>query len=371
MRWSWPIGRLAGIPLRVHLTFPLLLAWIALAQWQMDGDFRGAASLVGTVLLVFTIVVLHELGHALAARRYGVATRDITLLPIGGVARLERIPRNPRQELVIAIAGPAVNVVLAIGIGAALFVTGGMRDLTDLGGLVAADPTFDLRRLATRLVAINIWILAFNLLPAFPMDGGRVLRAALAMRWRDYVRATEAAARAGRFFAVLFGLIAFFVLNSPLLILIAGFVWLSGAGEAAQVRTQVALEGVTLRSVTMTDLRTLSPTDTLSSAAKLVIDGFQTDFPVLDAGRYVGILSRDDLVRGLHDRGREAFVQDAMRSDGPTLDEGTPPEAALERLLRSRRHALPVLRNGQLVGLLTQDNVVEYLLLRRAAQGQA
>lgn len=366
MRWSWPIGRLAGIPLRVHLTFPLLLAWIAFAQWRLDGDVRGAASLVGMVLLVFAIVVLHELGHALAARHYGVATRDITLLPIGGIARLERIPKEPRQELVIAIAGPAVNVVLALLIGAALWATGGVGDLTDIGGMVAPDPSFDLRRLGVRLVGINVWLVLFNLLPAFPMDGGRVLRAALAMRYRDHTRATEAAARVGRLFAILFGLVGVFVINSPLLVIIAMFVWLSGAAEAAQTRTQSALEGLTLRNVTITDLRVLAPTDPLARAAQLVIDGFQQDFPVVDGERYLGMLSRADLVRGLHDHGRDAEVQRVMRTDLPALDAGLPPEHALQLLGVSRAAALPVLRDGRLVGLLTQENVMEYLMLRQA-----
>lgn len=370
MRWSLPIGRLAGIPLRVHLTFPLLLAWIALAQWRLDGDPRGAVSLVLLVLLVFAIVVLHELGHAVAARRYGVRTRDITLLPIGGVARLERIPKEPRQELVIALAGPAVNVALALLIGGLVWATGGLGDITDLGGLVAPDPSYDLRRLALRLVGINVWLVLFNMLPAFPMDGGRVLRAALAMRYADHTRATEAAARVGRFFAVLFGLAGVFVINSPLLVIIAVFVWLSGTAEAMQVRTQAALDGVTLRNVTITDLRVLSPQDPLARAAQLVIDGFQQDFPVLDGGRYLGMLSRADLVRGLNDHGRDAEVRTVMRSNVPTLEAGTSPELALQMLGTSRAGALPVLQDGRLVGLLTQENVMEYLMLRRAVVGE-
>jgi Zn-dependent protease/CBS domain-containing protein len=370
MRWSWPIGRLLGIPLRVHLTFPLLLAWIAIAQWRIDGDPRGALSLVFNVLLVFTIVVLHELGHALAARHYGVATRDITLLPIGGVARLERIPKEPKQELVIAAAGPAVNLVLALLIGGGLLLTGGLGPLTDLGGFVVSDPSFDLRRLAARLVGINVWLLVFNLLPAFPMDGGRVLRAALAMHYRDHTRATEVAARVGRGFAVLFGIVGLFVINSPVLVLIAVFVWLSGSSEALHVRTQAALDGVTLRAVTITDLRTLAPDDTLAQAAQLVVDGFQHDFPVLDAGRYVGMLSRTDLVRGLHAQGPAANVATVMRRDTPMLQSSQVPEVALQLLAGSRASAIPVLQDGQLVGLLTQENVMEYLMLRQATHGE-
>jgi Zn-dependent protease len=369
MRWSWPIGRLAGIPLRVHLTFPLLLAWIAYAQWRVDGDPRAALSLVLMLLLVFSIVVLHELGHALAARRYGVATRDITLLPIGGLARLERIPKEPKQELIIALAGPAVNVVLAVLISAALLTTGGLGSLAELGGFVTADPTFDIRRLATRLVGINVWLIVFNMLPAFPMDGGRVLRAALAMKYRDHARATDVATRIGRGFAVLFGMLGVFVINSPLLVLIAVFVWLSGSGEAAQVRAQAALEGVSLRAVTITDLHTLAPHDSLATAAQMVVDGFQHDFPVLDEGRYAGMLLRTDLVRGLHEHGRDAAVADVMRRDVPVLEASRSPEFALQLLATSRATAIPVLQDGQLVGLLTQENVMEYLMLRQAVAG--
>jgi Zn-dependent protease len=197
MRWSWPIGRLFGIPLRVHVTFPLLLAWIAFSQWQIDRDAAAVVSLIGLILTVFAIVVLHELGHALAARRYGVKTRDITLLPIGGLARLEHIPKDPKQELVIALAGPAVNVVIAAVLGVVLVTRGGIGSLTDVEAILAADPTFDLRLFALRLVAINVWLVVFNLLPAFPMDGGRVLRALLSMKFGNHAQATAAAAAVG------------------------------------------------------------------------------------------------------------------------------------------------------------------------------
>lgn len=366
MRWSWPFGRIAGIPLRIHVTFPLLVGWIALMQWRADNDPAAVASLVLLILLIFTIVVLHELGHALAARRYGVVTRDITLLPIGGVARLERIPKEPRQELVIALAGPAVNVVLALAIGVIMLATGGFGSLTDLAILLEADPAFDLRLLAFRLVAINIWLIAFNMLPAFPMDGGRVLRALLAMRYKDHTRATMAAARVGRLFAVLFGAVGLLVVNSPLLVLIAVFVWLSGTGEAAAVQTQAALDGVKLETVMITDLRTLQPTDPLGHAAALVIDGFQQDFPVVADGRYVGMLGRADLVRGLSEHGRDGVVARVMRSDGPVLAHDAAAELALAMVTAARGLAVPVLHEGRVVGMLTSENVMEFLMLQRA-----
>lgn len=366
MRWSWPIGRIAGIPLRVHVTFPLLVGWIALMQWRSDGNLAAVASIVLMILLIFTIVVLHELGHALAARRYGVGTRDITLLPIGGVARLERMPKEPRQELVIALAGPAVNVGLALVIGAVVAVTGSIGSLTDLARLLEADPAFDLRLLAVRLVAINIWLVAFNMLPAFPMDGGRVLRALLAMRFRDHTRATIAAARVGRVFAVLFGGVGLFVVNSPLLVLIAVFVWISGSGEAAVVQQQAALDGVSLAALMMTDVRTVRADDSLARATQLVIDGSQHDFPVVDGDRYLGMLGRADLVRGLTEHGRDGRIADVMRHDGPVIDHRTDAEHAIAVVTAARGVAVPVLQSGRLVGMLTSENVMEFLMIQRA-----
>ena len=369
MKWSWPIGRIAGIPLRVHATFPLLVGWIALMQWRNGGDVAATVAVVALILLVFTIVVLHELGHAMAARRYGVATRDITLLPIGGIARLERMPKEPKQELVIAIAGPAVNVALAALFAIGLLATGGFGDMAEYGALLEADQPFELRLWLVRMVAINLWLVAFNILPAFPMDGGRVLRALLAMRYRDHTRATMTAARVGRMFAVLFGLAGVFVLNSPMLVLIAVFVWIAGSGEAAAVQASAALEGVTLRSVMITDLRTVGPDDTLSYAAQLVIDGFQQDFPVVADGRLAGMLSRADLVRGLHEHGREGVVRGVMRTEGPVFAVDIAPEAAFERLSAERGRAVPVVEDGKVVGLLTTENVMEYLMIRQALQG--
>ncbi len=214
MRWSWKLGELAGIDLRVHATFLLLPAWVGLRQILAGHGSDGVVTEVGFVLALFACVVLHELGHALAARRYGIGTRDITLLPIGGVARLESIPTRPSQEIVVALAGPAVNVVLA----AAGFVM-----------LSLAGPEAWLQR----LVIANISLVLFNLIPAFPMDGGRVLRALLAMRM-DRVRATGIAARIAQGFAAVAGVVGLF--GNPTLLVLAVFVWMQAESEAGQVR---------------------------------------------------------------------------------------------------------------------------------------
>jgi Zn-dependent protease len=225
MSWSWRIGRLAGIDIYVHGTFYLLLAWEALRRYLARGDPADVISGLAFILTLFGIVTLHELGHALAARSYGVRTRDIVLLPIGGVARLERMPRDPVQELVVALAGPAVNVALAAGIYLVLALGRGPSQFGEALGVGAG--------FLDRLFWVNVSLAAFNLIPAFPMDGGRVLRAVLAMRL-DYVRATEVSASVGQGLALLFGVLG--IIYNPFLIFIALFVWLGAAEEARAVQ---------------------------------------------------------------------------------------------------------------------------------------
>jgi Zn-dependent protease/predicted transcriptional regulator len=360
MKWSWSIGRIAGISVRIHATFPLLLLWVALRQ---GGGTAAAIAGVVAILVVFTIVLLHEFGHALMARRYGIGTHDITLLPIGGLARLERMPREPKQELAIAVAGPAVNVALALLFGGILFTTQGVRSL---GVLLLPSQGLTLPGILAQLVEINLGLILFNLLPAFPMDGGRVLRALLALRSGDLTRATRHAAVVGRIFAALFAFVGLFVWNNPSLVLIAVFVWLAGAGEAASVETEAALERTTVASLMITDLRVVSPEATLAEVADLVIAGSQQDFPVVAEGRYLGMVGRADLLRGLTALGPQASVQQVMQSGGPSVALHETPATVLARLGASPTRAVPVLDGDRVVGILTTENLAEFMMLRRA-----
>src|SRR5512137_1927396 len=220
MKWQWKLGRFAGIDVYIHATFLLLIGWVGYSHWLERQNWGDVASGILFILALFLCVVLHEYGHALTARKYGIKTRDITLYPIGGVARLERMPDKPIEELWVALMGPAVNVVIAAGLFAYLFFS---RTLVPLNELTVASGSF-----AERLMTVNLSLVLFNLIPAFPMDGGRVLRAILAMRM-EYVRATQVAANIGQGMALLFGFLGLF--GNPTLLFIAFFVWIGASQE--------------------------------------------------------------------------------------------------------------------------------------------
>src|SRR5581483_5404663 len=270
MKWSWRIARVSGIDIYLHGTFLILLAWVGLSHLLQGLGVGDAMAGLVFVSTLFGIVVLHELGHAITAQRFGIRTRDITLLPIDGVARLERMPEKPWQELLVALAGPAVNVVLAGLLFLALAPIEGAAAVNDVA-LVGG-------RFLAKLVWVNVGLAVFNLLPAFPMDGGRALRAMLAMRM-DYVQATQVAASIGQGLALLLGFVGLF--SNPFLVFIALFVWIGAAGEAAVVQMKSALRGIPISRAMVTEFRTLSSADSLARAVDHVLTGFQHDFPVV------------------------------------------------------------------------------------------
>ena len=358
MRWQWKLGRFAGIDVYVHATFLLLLGWVGYSHWLENHSWGDVLDGVLFIVALFVCVVLHEYGHALTARRYGIKTRDITLYPIGGVARLERMPEKPIEELWVALMGPAVNVVLAAALFAYLSVTNSFVPLTNL---TIASGSF-----AERLMVVNVSLVLFNLIPAFPMDGGRVLRALLAMRM-DYVRATQVAANIGQGLAFVFGFIGLF--SNPFLLFIAFFVWIGASQEAGAVQIRNTISGLPVTRAMLTDFKTISPRDNLSQAVALLLAGSQHDFPVVDAnGRVAGILDRDTFMKALTQHGQSAPVMDFIRRDLPEVDSYDMLETALTRLQESGSKTLPVTHAGQLMGLITMENITEYLMIRSALQ---
>jgi Zn-dependent protease/predicted transcriptional regulator len=359
MRWSYSIGRVAGTEIKVHVTFLLLLAWLAV-QAYTTGGASAAVDRTLFILVLFACVTLHEFGHILVARRFGVRTPDVILLPIGGVARLERIPSQPRQELLIALGGPTVTVFIV----AALF--GYLRATGFTAPMWPPDP--EAGSFSLRIMWVNAWLLAFNLIPAFPMDGGRVLRALLATRL-GLVRATRGAAAVGQTLAVLMGLVGLSAYGSPILVLIAFFVFVGAGAELSAVEAQAVGEGLRVGQVMVTQFRAIPIHATLADAVDLLLSGEQREFPVVDnLGRTEGLLTRDNLIRGLRERGTGATVAEAMTTPAPTISPATPFRDALERLRASGLPALPVVdEGGALVGLLTLENISELLLVRRAS----
>src|SRR5213595_1227986 len=309
MSWSLPIFRIYGIQLRIHVTFLLLIGWLAFGYYAQGGSAIAFWRVI-FVLLLFVCVVLHEFGHAIAAKSYGINTPDITLLPIGGVARMECMPEEPRQELIIALAGPLVNVVIAL----TLFAVVCWRGLAAQAAMGGPD-------LLAQLLVINVVLVLFNLLPAFPMDGGRVLRGLLATRL-SYARATQIAASIGQGCAFVFGFIGLF--SNPFLLFIALFVYIGASQEAALAQMRDVSRRFPVSSAMVREFRSLPESATLEEAVDALLATSQHDFPVLDeAGKVAGILTRHDLIAALRKNDPMIRVGDVMRRDIPTVTTGT------------------------------------------------
>jgi Zn-dependent protease/CBS domain-containing protein len=371
MSGSFKIGRAFGIDVKVHWTFFLLLIFFAFIGLQNTGNPLVALVVVAVIVALFFCVLLHEFGHSLVAQRLGLEVPDITLLPIGGLARLKALPEKPADEVKIAVAGPLVNVVLApvffvlaLALGADLLAP---PDLLEGVG--------SLGQFFVYLGYINVALAIFNLVPAFPMDGGRVLRGLLATRMGP-VRATDIASAIGQFFAFIFGLLGLFSSPiNPLLILIAVFIFFGASGEAQMVRQRELMRGLSVSDVMGTKPRTetVTPYHNFGQVLDAVLHGYQEDFPVLDEdGSLVGIVTRKEILSAAHSPDRYATVRDLMKTDVPTIC----PDADLFKdgyriLQESGLRAIPVVENGELVGMLTLDDIGQASLLRDLGKQQS
>jgi Zn-dependent protease len=355
MKWSIRIGRFSGIDVRMHITFLLLVGWFAFMYWRQSQSLAAAMAGVAFILAIFLCVVLHEFGHALAARRYGIKTRDITLLPIGGVARLERLPTNPLHELWVSLAGPAVNVAIAAILFVWLAVSASFDPLQLMA--VTTGPFLE------KIIAVNIFMLAFNMIPAFPMDGGRVLRAVLAMR-TSHGRATQIAASIGQGIAVFFGVVGLFY--NPLLLLIAFFVWFGASQEGKSAKMLAAVDGISVQQAMLTDFKTLDKNDSIKRAVELTLAGSQKDFPVVENGHIEGILTQSDLMKALSEQDHHATVLSAIQHKVDPVDSYEMLESVFEKFKACNCRTLPVTLQSRLVGILTMDNLGEYLRIKAA-----
>jgi stage IV sporulation protein FB len=359
MAWSISLGRIAGTEVRVHVTFFLLLAWFGIAAGTRGGRAEAIAA-IAFILAVFACVLAHEYGHVLAARYFGIATRDITLLPIGGVASIERMPEKPGQELVIALAGPAVNVGIAAGLFA--FFGAGI-DPERMAAIQDYRTDF-----VTRLALVNVMLVLFNLLPAFPMDGGRVLRALLSLRL-ERAHATRISAGIGQ--AVAFGLGFLGLFGNPLLIFVALFIFLAASHENYAVELSEATKGVSMSRATITSFTTLDTKATVGQAVKALLATTQREFPVTDsAGRLRGVLTRDGMIQALAASGPETPVLDVMLRDVQVVSHRAPLAEAVAKLRSSGQQLVGVVDDDEhVVGIITLENLAEYMMVRQASRG--
>ncbi len=358
MKWSFRILTLAGIDVQVHTTFFFLIVWIALSYWQVYGTFSAVVQGIAIILALFVCVVLHELGHALTARRFGIGTRSITLLPIGGVANIEGMPENPRQEILIALAGPAVSLGIALLLWAGLALTGRLdsaQEMSVSGG-----------SLLQQLMALNLLLAVFNLIPAFPMDGGRVLQALLSMR-AGAAKATRMAAGIGQFIALIFALLG--LLYNPFLFLIAIFIWIGASSEARTATLKESLSGLSAAQAMLVDFEVLAPDDPLGRAVELTLSGSQKDFPVMAGGRVAGVIVQDDLVRGISEGGGDLPVARVMQPVIADVSPGEDMVTVFELMQKNPRGLVTVSDGGKLVGVINIDNIFELLRIRAAEEG--
>lgn len=356
MRWSFKIARIAGTEIRIHLTLLILLIWIGVSAGSQGTPLDGVV-VVTLICLVFGCVLLHELGHVFVALHFGITTPRIVLYPIGGVAWMKKIPRDPRQEFLIAIAGPAVNFFLAAVV---FLATGASIPVT------VADANLSFQAIPSALLWINLVLGIFNLIPAFPMDGGRIFRAFVAM-WLPYEKATAIAVRVGEIFGI--GIAVFSIYQGqPILLLISLFVIFSASAEGASVKREQLLEGLTASDASMSEFHTLQLQDTIHHAVTLILDGPQPDFPVVNpSGQCVAIATRNDIIRALRDQGPGAFVSEAASEIPPQIDRDTPASEALRQLVSSGLPGAAVIdERGLLVQWLTMENLDDLLQTRAA-----
>lgn len=356
MGWSLTLGSIAGTAVRLHFTFLLFLAWIGVSDYVAGGP-AAALDSVSFIILVFLCVALHEFGHIFMARRFGVKTPEVILSPIGGIANMERIPEAPAQELLVAIAGPLVNVVIAILLMAGFGI--GQDQLLAM--------SFETATLAERLTLVNISLVIFNLIPAFPMDGGRILRALLAMNM-GAAKATELAARIGQGFAFLFVLLGLFY--NPILMLVGVFIYFAAASEEQTASFNSFARDLRVRDAMEVSAVTVPAGSPVSKAVDALLSVPQRDFPVVDeAGRLVGLIGRDGIVSGLQQSGAETPVADLMRKAQPLRADMPLVEAFGELRRRGSKAEVVIGPDGLVAGLLTLENIAEMMMIENARPG--
>lgn len=356
MKYSLSLGKPFGIKIAVHWTFLLLIIWIVAVNVQQGANTAQIIMSILFILALFVCVTLHELGHSLAARRYGIETRSITLLPIGGMANIDDMPEKPKQEIVVTLSGLVVNVVIALLLWAIISIIPGYT-------FDASFQSITSENFLILLMYVNLFVVAFNLIPAFPMDGGRILRAALSFRF-DRIKATKYSMMAGQVFGVIFALIGLFI--NPFLFVIGLFVVIGARMEYTQVKFSSLLVDHKAQDIVMDDYSSLDQEEPLKNAVDLLLKSAQTGFLVKEGDEVVGILSKNDIISGLSKQGKDAPVKEAMTTGFKHVEAGTPLRDIFKTLQREKMDILPVFRDKKLIGVINQDNIQEFIMVQSA-----
>jgi len=361
MRSSITLVQIAGIPIKLHLTFFIILllgAW----QWagRSDNPMTGAIFGVVLMLTLFLCVALHELGHSLMARRFGIETREILLMPLGGIAQLEKNPTQPRHELLIALAGPLVNVLIAallvvIGLTPQVSLFNSLLDGQGLSAALSTEPS--LNNLLLWLVSANLSLVLFNLIPAFPLDGGRVLRAVLAMGL-GYPLATRIATVVGQMIAVVLGIFGLFSGNF-LLALVAIFIFVGATQETAVADSKVVLTTRRLGDAYNRHVITLQNGDRLSRVVDYLLTSYQPDFAVIFGKKLLGIVTREAAMQALASQPDDLYVSEIMNRDIVKLDADLNLDEVREQLGEKGVRVAAVYKGEEFLGLISADDLQE------------
>lgn len=363
MRWSLQILRFKGIAVKLHITFLLVFVWAAYS-WGIELRKGWAGALFGVIAiaLLFLSVVLHEFAHSLQAIKFGAKVKEIILLPIGGVSQMESIPEKPSQEFRMAIAGPLVNFFIVFVFWLVIGLLLRLKVITSFSELKAMLGLISWQGMVMYLAFANLVLGLFNLIPAFPMDGGRVLRALLAMKM-NYVKATKTAVLVGEIGAIIFGLWGFMTSNF-FLVLIAFFVFMGASQEAKVVELKAVLNQIIVEEAYSSNPQVLSPDDPILKAMKLSLHSFQSDFPVVEQGKVIGLITKTEIFSGIHKHHPKIAVSQVMRRNFPIASLGDSLYAVQQKMAAEKLSAVPVIENEELKGLLTLEDITEaYRLL--------
>ncbi len=358
MKFSLYLGKYSGIKVFIHWTFSLLLAWIILSNMRSGTPWVDTGWTLIFVLLIFVCVILHEFGHALTAQRYGIQTRDIILLPIGGLARLEKLPEEPRQELKVAIAGPLVNIALFFLLAVLISFTGFDVNLLE-------EPKLNGNSIWLFLASANLFLALFNLLPAFPMDGGRVLRALLSTRM-PRTKATEIAGGIGQVMAIAF--VFFGLFTNPVLVLIGIFIFLGAQTEVNQTKQQSFMEGYRVGDVLMRKFPILAFDAPLQKAIDKLLDGQATHFVVVKEDSPIGTLSREGIVRGLQQGSPESSIEKTFDTKPLKLEVSSPLQEAFKKMASENKKVALVYEANHFLGIVDQENISEFIMVKNALE---